>query len=394
MGPKRVVGALALVGALVLGATPAQADKVGDLQTQAKALADQRDRQNREAERQAEAYNEARVELANLNAQIDQVKAKLAAQDGQIGDLNGRLAKFAVQSYMYGDQASGLSALLAEDDAVSSVAQRRGYSPVVLGTSVDVADVLKATRQDTDRLRQDLASKEAQQARLTKQIDTKRAAAEKASQAAVDSLKNVNADLKLAVAAEEARRQAEIQRQAAAEAARRAAELQAQRAAAAAAAQAAANARRPTTVGQTGASSGRTAAGGRTAPPVALPPDYPAPSPGAATAISVAKAQLGKPYVFATAGPDTFDCSGLTQYAWRAAGVSMEHWTVAQYRSFPKVPVDAIQPGDLVFFGSDIHHVGLYIGGGLMIDAPSPGTPVRVASIWTSGLLDYGVRPG
>ena len=194
MGPKRVVGALALVGALVLGATPAQADKVGDLQTQAKALADQRDRQNREAERQAEAYNEARVELANLNAQIDQVKAKLAAQDGQIGDLNGRLAKFAVQSYMYGDQASGLSALLAEDDAVSSVAQRRGYSPVVLGTSVDVADVLKATRQDTDRLRQDLATKEAQQARLTKQIDTKRAAAEKASQAAVDSLKNVNAD--------------------------------------------------------------------------------------------------------------------------------------------------------------------------------------------------------
>jgi len=394
IGRKRVVGVLALVGALVLGAGPASADKVGDLQAQAKALADQRDRQNKEAERLAEAYNQARVEQANLNAQIDQLKAKLDAQDGQIGDLNGRLAKFAVQSYMYGDQASGLSSLLSEDDAVSSVAQRRGYSPVVLGTSVDVADVLKATRQDTDRLRQELAAKEAQQAKLTKQIDTKRLAAEKAAQAAVDSLKNVNADLKQAVADEEARRQAEIQRQAAAEAARRAAELKAQRDAAAAQAQAAAAARRPTTVGQTGAGTGRTAAGGRTAPAVAPPPDYPAPSPGAATAIGVAKAQLGKPYVFATAGPDTFDCSGLTQYAWRAAGVSMEHWTVAQYRSFPKVPVDALQPGDLVFFGSDIHHVGLYIGGGLMIDAPSPGTPVRVTSIWTSSLLDYGVRPG
>ena len=383
-GRKRVVGALALVAALALSAAPAQADKISDLQAQAKALADKRDRMNKEAERLAEQYNQARVELAKLNAQIDGVKAQLDAQDGQLGDLNGRLAKFALQSYMYGDQASGLGALLTSDDAVANVAQRRGYSPVVLGSSVDVADELKAVRQDTDRLKQDLAAKEAKQTKLTAQIKGQGEAAKKASEAATKSLVGVNADLATAVKEEEARRQAELARQAAAEAARRAAELQAQRDAAAAAAAAAS--RRSVAAG-----------GGTTRTPTAVPavaaPDYPAPSAGAAKAVAVAKAQLGKPYVFATAGPETYDCSGLTQYAWAAAGVGMDHWTVAQYRSFPKVPVDALQPGDLVFFGSDLGHVGLYIGGGFMVDAPYPGSHVRLASIWTSNLLDNGVRP-
>lgn len=389
MGRKRVAGALLLVGALVFGMAPAaRADKVSDLKQQAAALADQRDRMNHEAERLAELYNKARVERADLQAQIDQIKAKLAEQDGEIGELNTRLAKFAVQTYMYGDQASGLGSLLSAEDAVSSVAQRRGYSPVVLGSSVDVADVLKATREDTERLRADLAAKEAQQAKLEKQIEGRRAAAEKAANSAAQLLTKTNADLRQAVIEEEQRRQAELQRQAAAEAARRAAELQRQRDAAAAAAR--------RTAPSTGSRTAAAPAGGtgRSVTPIAPPPDYPAPSPGAATAISVAKAQLGKPYVFATSGPDTFDCSGLTQYAWAAAGVGMQHWTVAQYRSFPKVPVDSLQPGDLVFFGSDIGHVGLYIGGGLMIDAPNPGSPVRVASIWTRSLLDYGVRPG
>lgn len=376
----------------MFGVAPAaQADKVSDLKAQAAKLADQRDRMNHEAERLAELYNKSRVERAELQAQIDQLKAQLAEQDGAIGELNGKLAKFAVQTYMYGDQASGLGSLLASEDAVASVAQRRGYSPVVLGSSVDVADVLKAARQDTDRLREEVDAKETQQARLEEQIAGRRAAAEKAATNAAQLLTKTNADLRQAVIEEEQRRQAEIQRQAAAEAARRAAALQAQRDAAAAAAAAA---RRATSTGggtRTATPPGGT---GRSVTPVAPPPDYPAPSPGAATAIAVAKAQLGKPYVFATSGPETFDCSGLTQYAWAAAGVGMQHWTVAQYRSFPKVPVDAVQPGDLVFFGADIGHVGIYIGGGLMVDAPYPGANVRVASIWSRNLLDYAVRPG
>lgn len=391
------MGAFVLVSTLFVASGPATADKVGDLTQQAKNLQDQIDRKNAEAERLAERYNQARSEMARLDEQIGQVKAKLDAQDGQIGQLNDRLAKFAVQTYMYGDQDGGLTALLATDDGASSIAQRRGYSPVVLGTNVDVADQLKATRQDTDKLKAELAVKEAQQAKLAKALETSRQAAATASDDATKLLATTNASLRKAVAEEQARRKAAAEAAAAAEQARRTAELKAQREAAAVAAAAqAASARRTQTNTRTGAAAGAPAVsgGGESRPPVVDIPDFPAPSPGAATAIAVARQQMGKPYIFATAGPDTFDCSGLTQYAWRAAGVSMDHWTVAQYRSFPKVPVDQLQPGDLVFFDSDIGHVGLYIGGGMMIDAPFPGSTVRLASIWTRGLLDFGVRPG
>ena len=71
----------------------------------------------------------------------------------------------------------------------------------------------------------------------------------------------------------------------------------------------------------------------------------------------------------------------------------MNHWTVSQWNSFPRVPLDALEPGDLVFFGSDVHHMGMYIGGGSMVHAPYTGTVVQVGTIYTRGLLG-AVRPG
>lgn len=118
-----------------------------------------------------------------------------------------------------------------------------------------------------------------------------------------------------------------------------------------------------------------------------------APSPKAALAVSYAIAQLGKPYVFAASGPDTFDCSGLTMMAWRQAGVSMAHFAATQFQQFPRVSVDALEPGDLVFFYPTVHHVGIYIGGGKMINAPHTGDVVRVASINRRNLVG-AVRPG
>lgn len=117
------------------------------------------------------------------------------------------------------------------------------------------------------------------------------------------------------------------------------------------------------------------------------------PSPRAALAVAYAIEQLGKPYVFAAAGPDTFDCSGLTMMAWRQAGVSMAHFAATQFEQFPRVSVDALEPGDLVFFYPTIHHVGIYIGGGKMIHAPHTGDVVRVSSIFRTNLVG-AVRPG
>ncbi|MEU4064533.1 NlpC/P60 family protein [Streptomyces wedmorensis] len=106
-----------------------------------------------------------------------------------------------------------------------------------------------------------------------------------------------------------------------------------------------------------------------------------APNTRAAEAISFARAQLGKPYVWGATGPSAYDCSGLTQAAWRAAGVSLPRTTYTQINAGQRVSRSQLAPGDLVFFYSGISHVGLYIGGGQMIHAPRPGAPVRIAPI-------------
>ncbi len=100
----------------------------------------------------------------------------------------------------------------------------------------------------------------------------------------------------------------------------------------------------------------------------------------AAAALRYAYAQLGKSYRYGAAGAATFDCSGLTMRAWAAAGVSMSHNAAAQYDSTPHVSRANLQPGDLVYFGFPIHHVGIYIGGGKMIEAPYTGADVRITS--------------
>ncbi|WP_262699130.1 MULTISPECIES: C40 family peptidase [Streptomyces] len=107
-----------------------------------------------------------------------------------------------------------------------------------------------------------------------------------------------------------------------------------------------------------------------------------APAEGrAARAVSYAYAALGKPYVWGATGPHGYDCSGLTQAAWRAAGVALPRTTYTQINAGQRISRDQLAPGDLVFFYSGISHVGLYIGGGRMIHAPHPGAPVRLASV-------------
>jgi cell wall-associated NlpC family hydrolase len=113
----------------------------------------------------------------------------------------------------------------------------------------------------------------------------------------------------------------------------------------------------------------------------------------AGTAVKTACAQIGKPYVWAADGPDSFDCSGLTQYAWKAAGVSLTHFTGAQWTEGTPVSRANLRPGDLVFFYSDLHHVGVYVGNGLLVHASRAGVPVKMARM--DGMPYMGARrPG
>ena len=126
------------------------------------------------------------------------------------------------------------------------------------------------------------------------------------------------------------------------------------------------------------------------APTGALPP---AAGSQAGIAVQAALSQVGKPYQWGAAGPDSYDCSGLTMWAWGQAGVSLPHNSAAQYASTPSVPRGEWQPGDLLFYGSPIHHVALYIGGGRVVEAPYTGSQVRVASAARSDYVGAG-RPG
>jgi cell wall-associated NlpC family hydrolase len=94
-------------------------------------------------------------------------------------------------------------------------------------------------------------------------------------------------------------------------------------------------------------------------------------------AVAFAKNQIGKPYVWGATGPDSFDCSGLTQAAWKTAGISLPRTTWDQVKVGKTVSADEALPGDLVFYYSDVSHVGIYIGNGNVIDAPKPGDNVR-----------------
>lgn len=107
----------------------------------------------------------------------------------------------------------------------------------------------------------------------------------------------------------------------------------------------------------------------------------PAASSAAATAVRVALAQLGKPYSWGAAGPGSFDCSGLAMYAYKAAGISLPHSSSAQSLIGTPVSESALQPGDLVFFYTPVSHVGIYIGNGNVVHAPTQGDVVKITPI-------------
>ncbi|MQA87439.1 MAG: NlpC/P60 family protein [Streptosporangiales bacterium] len=101
----------------------------------------------------------------------------------------------------------------------------------------------------------------------------------------------------------------------------------------------------------------------------------------AAEAVRQALSQLGKPYQWGGAGPDSYDCSGLMMWAYRNVGISLPHYTGAQYGAGPKVPRDQLQPGDILFFYPDLGHNGMYMGNGKMVHAPRTGKNVEVVDL-------------
>ncbi len=386
----------ALVGAaFALIPTPAGASptlrpqSAAELQARAKDIADRLDKMNMRSDQLDEQYNDARLEVKSLQDQLAQNQAAVDAAKAALGDGRQLARKFAIDAYVSG---GSVGAELSQQQGNDAAGRRQTYLSVLQGDKQQVLDDLDASRQD-------LADKEAVLAAAKKRIDGKVAALDATKAELTDSiaeqtklLNDTKGQLGAALKAEQERRQRAAAAAAAVQLARQAAQEQAARARASAVrvtgnATPATRAPSTTRLDDDEETDGGTGSGG---PEIAFP-DVAA-TGAAATAIAAAKSQLGVPYRWGGSTPGVgFDCSGLIMYAYAKAGRSLPHSSRALYSMTQRLSAGDLQPGDLVFGGSPVHHVGLYIGNGLMIHAPHSGDVVRIASIYsTSKPVTFG----
>jgi cell wall-associated NlpC family hydrolase len=125
--------------------------------------------------------------------------------------------------------------------------------------------------------------------------------------------------------------------------------------------------------------------------PAPCPSTYPGGKAG--IAVKFACAQIGKPYVWGSDGPGSYDCSGLTMASWAQAGVYLPHNAAKQRAAVPSVSRSQLRPGDLVFYYSDLHHVAMYVGNGWVVHASQPGVPVKMKRVDDGPINSFG-RPG
>lgn len=383
---------LCVVAGVVAPAAPAAADAIADKKAEAERLARELELQGERVSVLAERVNQARIEADRLEGQVRTAEADLAAAGARLAEVRTRLRDRAVSSYVRG-RPMPMEQLLVSGSA-NDVAVREAYVATVAGRERELAGALddaverhRAERRDLDAARQAAAS-------VLGDLAGQRRAASEAAAARQATLARVTGELGALVEAERVRRAEE-------EALRVQAELAARRERAAREAAAREAAARETAARESAAREAMEAARRSTttlAPRLLSPVPAPGagdgsggePAAGAEAAVAEARRQLGKPYEWGASGPDSFDCSGLTSWAWRAGGRSLPHSSVAQYGATRRVDVADVALGDLLFYGSPIHHVGIYAGDGTMIEASETGTPVRVASIYRRDLVGVG----
>lgn len=349
----------AATAAPVSPASPAS--PVGNATHRAAVLRAQVDVLQVQAEQASEVYNAAydalgRSVTAHLSAQRELMAAQSAA--GASGDRAGQRIRAL---YMAGG-ASGLYASVLDSTDLSDALHRLHQVGAVVDGDRQVAAVASVAASDRLGAEQRLARAAVTSSRL-QTVVAARADAVRAVLARTDVL--------LAQADDQVRALAEQQRVAdeAAAASRAAVALQTAQSQAA----------------TRGLESGA-------APPGQLPIGQ-APSSQAATVIAFARAQLGKPYLWGATGPDSYDCSGLTGAAYAAAGIHLPRVAAQQWFAGPHVPLAQLQPGDLMFWADNladpatIHHVAIYLGGGLMLAAPHSGALVQVQPVYLDGYI-------
>ncbi len=382
------VVALGLIaGPLVVDST-ASADGVSDAQQQVDQVLNELDSLRDQMGQIDEDYSAALdrqdalvVEIAASQARIDELTVEL-------GDVQLVLQQIAVDRFTGGDSLT-LSPIFSDAATYSAAAQRAALGAIAIDNGRGDIDGMQSLVDGLATERATLQRKRDEQTSLIATLAQKQVDFDSLEQAYLAKEATAKAALGDALqAAEEARAAAAISK---------------------ASASAASKARSVTTAaprggggdtggtGDTGggnAGGGNAGDGGSTGGGEAPVNNAPPVSGKAGIAVAAAWSAIGTPYGFAGETPGvSFDCSGLTKWAWGRAGVGMPHQSGAQYGSFPHVSQADAQPGDLIFYYSPIGHVGLYIGGGQMIHAPNTGTTVTVATVHWNKVVGVA-RPG
>ncbi len=328
----------------------------------------------RQAESATEKYNAAKEKTTTQRKRVAGLLDDVARRTQNLNEAREELGSFAAAQYRTGATTPDTAAFLLADTPQDYVDQAQLMGRLTERQKGMVDDYV--TEQSTTmRKRREAGEGLAALTDTQRELKTAKATVQKKLATARELLSRLTA--------QEQARLAAIERQRQEEAARKAAEL-AQRQAAAA----------PAT--DTGTSSPSPS-------PSASPSPSPSPSPSQSGVVSTkaektlafARAQIGKPYVWGATGPGSYDCSGLTQAAWKAAGVTLPRTTYDQATFGTTVSLTDARPGDLVFFYEGVSHVGIYTGNGMMIHAPKPGTYVREESVHYDGesAIHSVVRP-
>ncbi|BAJ27998.1 MULTISPECIES: C40 family peptidase [Kitasatospora] len=304
------------------------------------------DQLNEEAEIKTEALNASVEKQQDLQKQVGQLQDQLARQQGQVTTVQESLAGIAAEQYRTGSMPQTMQLMLSSTpDAFLGQA---GALNVVGSTQADLLKSFKDEQSKLDAQRKEAESKLAELDTTTKALQADKADVQAKLAKAQELLNTLTQQEREQIAAAEAKA---------------AADAKAKADAAASAASAASQDR-----------------ASRSTDRPAL--DAPAPSNFSGNAVGAAVSKLGSWYAYGAAGPSSFDCSGLMQWAYKQAGVSIPRTSQAQAGAGTSLGTDIAnaRPGDLIIYYGDQHHVGMYVGNGQMIHAPHTGAQVRYES--------------
>jgi cell wall-associated NlpC family hydrolase len=363
--------AIGVTSAVISTARPAGADQLADAKAEAAAVAAKIQSIQAQVQSLTGQEQSAQYQVDQLEAQIAANKAQVAKDQAEVAKDQGQLRTQAIADYTSSGTSNQVTQMFSSDPNTSSI--RSEYSSIATGNVTTTIDNLHTAQTQLLATQTSLGQQEASKSATLASLQQSKAQADQLVSQEQSTLNSVNSQIQADVIA---------QQQAAAAAANAAAKAAFNaKVAAAQKAQAAARAAAQTVAQTSGGSSSSSAATTSAASTLAAnPPPVPA---GVAGAIQAAESQLGVPYVWGGETPGVgFDCSGLVQWSFAQAGISLPRTSGAQYGATTHIPLADIEPGDLLFYGTDgSEHVAMYIGGGTMIEAPYTG-----AHVWETGV--------